>query len=784
MLLISCCELRSPAKSLHFCSKALLLDGIGNGAVQSEGESRVSGGSCHKTHRQASVGMAKLINLNYTLSETIDSVIHTSLKNHLAFDSLTEIKECLAETMPGAAHQVCQDVQGPNPTDHMINGISGLPKGRKSYGNGALIVGRARYYSTEGGQASSRSSVKEVLKPTGSDLLMALRNRNVANKELVNNNLIHIISNLDVLVLAYELIKSNPGNMTKGITSETLDGLNLTSLVKISNLLKAGQWSFSPGRRVWIPKPGKSSKRPLGISSPREKIVQKAIQLVLEAIYEPSFKDCSHGFRPNRGTHTAIRMLDQKFQGASWVIEADISKCFDSIDHDKLLEILTKRISCQKTLGLIKSALKAGYIDMGQWVSAGKKGTPQGNVLSPLLCNVYLNELDEFIMELKTGKDRGKGRRPNPSYNKIRHQIKQCSRGDIKTYRQLRTNLRRTHSLDLMDPNYVRIQYIRYADDFVISIAGPRKLAVEVLNKVKVFLSEKLKLEMSLSKTHITHFTHKPISFLGISILNRGLAKNKPISRRITGLRQRSNIRLSLHAPIPQLLRNMVAGGFMKWNHDGSLCMSTALRRVINLDHATILQYYQSVINGIINYYSFVDNRPKLGIIVQGLKYSCAQTLALKYKLSRRSRAFRKFGGGLKDPETGLQLKIPQTMARTREFKVNPPMAYNVIAQKWYSKLTKSNLYKTCVICGDPAVEMHHVRKLRELKIRRNLDWFTAQMAAINRKQIPLCRPHHNAKHRNELTSQELLAYQAGIQSLLLSKKKKVNITNSLIKVL
>lgn len=772
-----CCCLHVVRKThlLSLCldsSKARSPDVIGNDEVRSENESPVSDGSCHETQRRASVGMTKIMNLIYTFSGSEDPLIHIFLKNHLTYGFLPVIKESLTEIMPGDAYQAGKNVQGSNPTNHMDNGTAGWPKGRKPYGYRVPIVGGVRMFSTEGGQANGRSSVKMIIKPTGSDLLMALRNQNISNNKIVNFNLIHIVSDLEILVLAYEMIKSNPGNMTKGPTETTLDGTNLAKMLKVSNLLKAGKYSFGPGRRVWIPKPGKKVKRPLGIRSPQEKIIQKALQLVLEAIYEPSFLECSHGFRPSRGTHTCMKILDQKFQGASWVIEADISQCFDRIDHKLLMKILSKRIGCQKTLALIKSALKAGYIDLGKWVSSGRVGTPQGSILSPLLCNVYLHELDQYIMELKLALDKGKRRRPNPVYEFVRRRMRTCTKNDlndVKTYRLLRTIMRQTSSVDFIDPKFVRVQYVRYADDFVISIAGPRSLAREIQNKVQTFLRESLKLEMSNEKTHLTHFTHKPIQFLGFSIPNRMLAE-KPVIRKITGKRERTTIRLSLHAPIREIVSHLAKKGFMKWNKDGIYCKGTALRRMINLDHATILKYYQSVIYGIINYYSFVDNRPMLAKVVYQLKCSCALTLALKYKLRHLSKAFRKFGGNLKDPETELQLKTPSTYIRTREFMVNPPKAYAVMAMNWNSKMTKSNLFKCCIICGAFPVEIHHVRKLRELKQRPHLDWFTTQMAAVNRKQVPLCKIHHIHLHRNTLSQEERAMFGRGLRAMVQGK--------------
>lgn len=226
------------------------------------------------------------------------------------------------------------------------------------------------------------------------------------------------------LVTAYELIKSNPGNMTPGVDNDTLDGLTLSYLNRIQTQLRNGQFKFSPARRTQILKPGRHEKRPLAVASPREKIVQKAILLALERLYEPEFLNSSHGFRPKRGTHTAMKQLESEFQSAKYIIEADFSKAFDTIPHDTLLELLRKRIGCEKTLSLINSGLKAGYFEFGKLHDNLSIGTPQGSILSPLLCNVYLHQLDTYIEELKKQYNTGEKRKTAPEYMRLQNRAK------------------------------------------------------------------------------------------------------------------------------------------------------------------------------------------------------------------------------------------------------------------------------------------------------------------------------------------------------------------------
>lgn len=235
---------------------------------------------------------------------------------------------------------------------------------------------------------------------------------------------IKAISNLKNLVAAYELIKSNPGNMTKGINNETLDGMNRAFLEKVQLELKAGKYKFNPARRIQIPKPGKNETRPLTIASPREKIVQKAILLIMERVYESKFLNISHGFRPARGTHTAMKQLEATFQSAHYIIEADFSKAFDTIQHEALMRIIKEEVKCEKTLQLLKSGLKAGYIEFGELHNNLASGTPQGSILSPLLCNIFLHKLDEYIEALKLEYQVGKKRLRDKDKMKLQNSAK------------------------------------------------------------------------------------------------------------------------------------------------------------------------------------------------------------------------------------------------------------------------------------------------------------------------------------------------------------------------
>jgi retron-type reverse transcriptase len=276
-------------------------------------------------------------------------------------------------------------------------GTTGSPKATRlgCYGDGVTIVPYTSR-SIMGRVTGSSSTIRQLSTKAGRNPTRRGSVKEEVVKQDTNLLTIKAVSNMLNLVSAYETIKSRPGNMTPGVDQITLDGMDLQYLRNIQKKLISGTFKFNPARRIFIPKPGSTNKRPLAIASPREKIVQQAIANVLIPTYEKIFLDSSHGFRPGKSTHTAILAEEAKFDSVKYIIEADFSKAFDSIRHDKLMEVLSKKISDQKLLKLIKSGLQAGYIDeFGKLSKNYTEGTPQGSVLSPILCNIFLHQLDE-----------------------------------------------------------------------------------------------------------------------------------------------------------------------------------------------------------------------------------------------------------------------------------------------------------------------------------------------------------------------------------------------------
>lgn len=545
---------------------------------------------------------------------------------------------------------------------------------------------------------------------------------------LNKDKLIHYIADLKRLVSAYEGIKSIKGNLTKAVSNQPLNGITLKWFKTTSKLISAGKYNFKLSRRVMIPKAGSDKgERPLTITPPRDKIVQKSISEALYDLYEPLFLNYSHGYRRNRDCHSALELVDRTFRGITWVILGGIKGCFDNINHTKLLGLLKKQVKCDKTVMLIKKSLKTGSVVDHKGFSNFEVGVPQGSMMGPILSNIYLHEFDVFVDSLITELTCGKERKKNPEYRKTQYNLQVALKNkNVKEVIRLRRIMWKISSKDVMGSNFIRVSYVRYADDFLIGITGPFSLAKSVLNRITFFLKNELQLELNPKKSNIVHF-NKSINFLG-TIISSGYSEIKLLKLVGTGKEKGTKVRISprisFHAPIRSLFEKLVIKKFFKWKCQRKLAARpTARRNLINLDHCTIILYYNTVINGLMNYYHFADNRKSMGSIVHGLKLSCAFTLALKYKLRTLAKTFKKFKSLLKDPNSNIQLNIPSTFSRvTHKLKFNskgirtPDQNINL---SYSNKFTISNLLKECIICNSiVSVQMHHVRVIKELRSR------------------------------------------------------------------
>jgi group II intron reverse transcriptase/maturase len=330
-----------------------------------------------------------------------------------------------------------------------------------------------------------------------------------------------LLYNPELYLTAYGKIYRNDGALTPGSTEETADGMSLAKIEAITGALRHERYRWRPVRRIYIEKPrSNKNKRPLGIPSWSDKLLQEVIRLILEAYYEPQFSDRSHGFRPGRGCHTALSEIQRKWSGTTWFVEGDISECFGSLDHSILLSILSEKIHDNRFLRLIENLLKAGYLE--EWrFNATLSGTPQGGVLSPILSNIYLDRLDKYVeTTLLPNHNRKAERGYNPEYNYLRDRAKRLAkRGHNSEAEQTRKRMRSMPSRDPDDPDFRRLRYVRYADDFLLGFIGVREEAEQIKWQLKGFMRDSLKLELSDSKTLITHGRTQAARFLGYEVV-------------------------------------------------------------------------------------------------------------------------------------------------------------------------------------------------------------------------------------------------------------------------
>ena len=579
-------------------------------------------------------------------------------------------------------------------------------------------------------------------------VLGVLRER--GRRGLPCNELYRQLFNPHLYLLAYGRLYSNQGAMTPGADGETVDGMSQAKIGRIIDAVRHERYRFRPVKRIYIPKKN-GQLRPLGLPSWSDKLVSDVVRLLLEAYYEPTFSDRSHGFRPGRGCHTALNEVAVAWTGTTWFIESDIAQCFDRLDHSVMLGILGERIHDGRFLRLLRNMLQAGYLEDWEW-NATLSGAPQGGVASPILSNIYLDRLDKFVeTELIPHYTRGECRKPNPTYVEVKNAARRArSRGDRATVRQLRMQQRSLPSGDPQDPDYRRLRYARYADDQLFGFAGPKAEAEQIKARLTTFLRDDLKLELSQEKTLITHARTGAAKFLGYEITVQHANHRRSINGAV-GLRVPTEVIKAKCAPYRRLGK------------------PEARTRLVNEDDHAIVETYGTEYRGLVNYYLLAGDVWRLNRVHWVMQTSLLKTLACKYdstvtKMAARYKTTIDTPHGPrkclqvivkrtgKKPLTATFGGIPLKRQRKAVLTDRKPPPGVIIRRTELIQRLRAGRCETCEHTGE--VEVHHVGKLAHLgKPGKPQPPWAQLMMRKRRKTLVVCAACHDVIHDRRPTA-------------------------------
>jgi len=553
----------------------------------------------------------------------------------------------------------------------------------------------------------------------------------------------------DLYLMAYGKLYRNEGAPTRGSTTETVDEMSLQKIDTIIEALRFERYRWTPTRRVYIEKKNSTKKRPLSMPTWSDKLLQEVIRLILESYFEPTFSNSSHGFRPERGWHTALRQIDDTWHGVNWFLEGDIKAGFDSLSHEMLLATLAEHLHDGRFLRLIRERLQAG--DLEEWTyHPTLSGAPQGGIVSPILSTIYRSKLDSYVeSSLIPLSTKGARRKKNRQYDNLLCQAYRLrKRGQYQEAVKVRKAAQKLPSVDLNDPDYKRLKFVRYADDGLLGLIGTKEDAEQIKHQLKTFLQKELQLELSEEKTLITQARTEAARFLSYHI------SASQDDTRQTRKKRSVNGEMRLRVP-PDLLRKK-SQKYQKKNkpiHRKELTTNT--------EYSMVAQY-QSEFRGFAEYYQLANDRHRLNSLKWIMEQSLAKTLATKFK-STVNKVHKKYGATwVIDGKIhqGLQVSIQREgkkpliakwggipLKRRLQAILNdqPPTIWPSRAE-----LEKRLLADTCELCGSQdRVEVHPIRALKDLeqKGRQEKPLWAKVMSARKRKTLVVCWSCHRSIH-------------------------------------
>ncbi len=414
--------------------------------------------------------------------------------------------------------------------------------------------------------------------------------------------------NKDFYIKAFSKIGKHKESTASKIEGKT-DDFGEGNIQAIIQTFKDESYRPAPAPLAHIPMK-KSKARPSGIPGWADDAVQEIGRMLLQAIYEPVFSDDSHGFRDKRNCHTALEQVKHTFSESNWLMKGEIQSFFDQIDHQVLISILRKRIKDEKFIRLIWKFLKAGYLENWRFHRT-YSGTPQGGILSPVLANIYLHELDEYIT------------------NEVKPLLHSAQIGHGR-HKRLHESIAKPEDDESENQSQKSLKYVRYADSFLIGISGNKEDCRKIQRLILAFLKNQLQLEMPAESAFITHRT-KPVRFLSYDIT---ISRDRHAQGEKGGAVKRKSGYVQLRIPKGTIEKFIVE---RKMVRDINAKQWDILHRpsLMGLSDAAIIETYNAELRGIYNYYSLAENvSPKMWSLRHVMEYSCLKTLAGKYKSS------------------------------------------------------------------------------------------------------------------------------------------------------
>lgn len=593
------------------------------------------------------------------------------------------------------------------------------------------------------------------MKPT-TEILVNISKNSSKNKDEVFTRLYRYMLRPDLYFIAYKNLYANKGASTQGIDNDTADGFSKEKIDRIIQSLSDESYQPKPVRRKYIQKKGNSKKkRPLGIPTFTDKLVQEVLRMILEAVYEPIFSNNSHGFRPEKSCHTALNSIKKEFTGTTWFVEGDIKGCFDNINHHVLVDIIGRKIKDARLIKLVWKFLRAGYIEDWKYHTT-YSGSPQGGIISPLLANIYLNELDKFAEKTAKAFYKKRDREHTKEYDAVmnalvlvKYHLKKATgqqKSDLlKQKKRLQRQLRKIPCSSQTDKV---MKYVRYADDFIIGVKGDKIDCEKIKKQFADFISQELKMELSEEKTLITH-SSQFARFLGYDIRVR---RDNTVKPHGTHLQRTMNMKVELCIPFQdKIMPFLFNKSIIRQLKDGTL-EPIARKYLYSCTDLEILTAFNAELRGICNYYALASNYNRLCYFAYFMEYSCLKTIAGKHKTTARKIISKySYDGSWRIPyKTKKGIKYSKFADFMKCKKVTDfdevIKDYAVMHASTRTTFEDRLSAEVCELCGkiNAPLEIHHVNKVKNLKGK---DFWEIMMIAKKRKTIAVCKECHHKIH-------------------------------------